>query len=200
MDWLVWIPAVAAAILIPLGIYFLPAKTRILIDTPTSTARAEVRPLWGLGAALITRALPKKNHGAPLTSFQDLRRISHALMTPGIADAVYATLKSLFDLKPRVAKFDLRMNLADTSHTRVVQTAVQAVLAIAPAALRQSVSVSQSEALGAEISAEFELMASPAQLNSIYGKLKSSRAAREFRRRLNRKLKPDKRLPDVQVS
>ncbi len=200
MDYLVWTPAVAAAVLIPLGIYFLPARTRIVIDTPTSTARAEMRPLWGIGAAMITRALPKKTHGAPLASFQDVRRIGHALMTPGIADAVYAAMKSLYELKPRIGKFDLRMNLADTSHTRVVQTAVQAVLAIAPASIRQGVTVSQSENIGAEISSEFELMASPAQLNAIYGKLKGARAAQEFRRRLNRKLKPDRRLPDVQVS
>lgn len=200
MEYLVWAPAIAAAVLIPLGIYFLPARTRIVIDTPTSTARAEVRPLWGLGAAMITRALPKKSHGSPLPSFQDVRRIGHALMTPGIADAAYAAVKTIYDLKPRVAKLELRMNLADTSHTRVVQTAVQAVLAIAPAPIRQSVVVAQSESTGAEISGEFELMASPAQLSGIYNRLKGSRAAQEFRRRLNRKLKPDKRLPDVQVS
>ncbi len=200
MDLIVWAPALAAAVLIPLAIYFLPARVRIVIDTPTSTARAELRPLWGLGAAMITRALPKKSHGGPLASFHDVRRVGHALMTPGIADAAYTAIKSLYDFNPRVARFDLRMNLADTSHTRVVQTAVQAVLAIAPAAIRQSVTVAQSENIGAEISGEFELMASPAQLSAVYNRLKGSRAAQEFRRRLNRKLKPDKRLPDVQVS
>lgn len=200
MDYLVWAPAAAAAVLIPLGIYFLPARARIVIDTPTSIARAEVRPLWGIGAALITRALPTKARGTPLPSFQDVRRVGHALMTPGIADAVYAAVKSLHDLNPRVAKFELRMNLADTSHMRVVQTAVQAVLAIAPVAIRQSVVVSPSENIGAELSAEFDVMASPAQLSGIYGRLRSSRATQEFRRRLNRKLKPDRRLPDVQVS
>ncbi|MBL8547792.1 MAG: hypothetical protein JNL81_15095 [Hyphomonadaceae bacterium] len=200
MDLIVWSAAGALAVLIPLAIYFLPAKTRILIDTPTSTARAEVRPLWGMGAALITRALPRKSHGNPLPSFHDVRRVGHALMTPGIADAVYAAIKSLYDLNPRVAKVDLRMNLANTSHTRVVQTAIEAVLAIAPAPVRNSVRVSQCENVGAEISGEFELMASPAKLNAIYGRLKSARAVQEFRRRLNRKLKPDKRLPDVQVS
>lgn len=199
MDLLVWAPAVAAAVLIPLAIYFLPAKTRIIIDTPTSTARAEVRPLWGLGAALITRALPKKLHGSPLPSFGDAQRVGHALITPGIIDVAYSAAKSLADLKPRVAKLELRLNLADTSRTRVVQTAVQAVLAVAPAALRQHVTVSQSEEPGAQLSGEFELHASPAQLNAIYGRLKSSRATQEFRRRLNKKTKPDKRVPEVQV-
>ncbi len=199
MDLLVWAPALAAAVLIPLGIYFLPAKTKIIIDTPTSTARAEVRPLWGLGAALITRALPKRLHGTPLPSFSDAKRVGHALITPGIIDVAYEAVKSLADLKPRIAKLELRLNLADTSRTRVVQTAVQAVLAVAPAALRQNVIVSQSEELGAQLSGEFELSASPAQLSAIYRRLKSSRATQEFRRRLNKKTKPDKRLPDVQV-
>ncbi len=199
MDLLVWAPAVAAAVLIPLAIYFLPAKTRIVIDTPTSTARAEVRPLWGLGAALITRALPKNLHGAPLPSFSDAQRVGHALITPGIIDVAYTAAKSIADLRPRVAKLELRLNLADTSRTRVVQTAVQAVLAVAPAALRQNVIVSQSEELGAQISGEFQFNASPAQLNAIYGRLKSARATQEFRRRLNKKTKPDKRVPEVQV-
>jgi hypothetical protein len=161
-DLYVWSAAGALAVLIPLAIYFLPAKTRILIDTPTSTARAEVRPIWGLGAAMITRALPKKAHGHPLESFADVRRIGHALMTPGIVDAAYATLRSLYDLKPRVAKLDLRMNLADAAHARVVQTAAQAALAMAPAPLRSCVTISSSENTGAELSAEFELHASPA--------------------------------------
>ena len=199
MDLLVWAPALAAAVLIPLAIYFLPAKTRIIIDTPTSTARAEVRPLWGLGAALITRVLPKKLHGSPLPSFSDAKRVGHALITPGIIDVAYEAAKSLADLKPRIAKLELRLNLADTSRTRVVQTAVQAVLAVAPAALRQNVIVSQSEELGAQLSGEFELSASPAQLSAIYSRLKNSRATQEFRRRLNKKTKPDKRVPEVQV-
>src|SRR5688572_23549370 len=140
-DLYVWIAAGAVAVLIPVAIYFLPAKTRIVIDTPTSTARAEMRPLWGMGAAMITRALPKKHHGSPLASFGDVRRIGHALMTPGIAEAVYAALKSINDLKPRVARLDLRLNLGDNSQTRVVQTAAQAVLAIAPAAFRERVHI-----------------------------------------------------------
>ncbi|MGD9966757.1 MAG: hypothetical protein AB7T59_09570 [Hyphomonadaceae bacterium] len=200
-DLYVWIAAGAAAVLIPAAIYFLPAKTRIIIDTPTSTARAEMRPLWGMGAALITRALPKKAHGNPLALFNDAPRIGHALMTPGIAEAAYAALKSIYDLKPRVAKLDLRLNLGDGAQTRVVQTATQAALAIAPASLRERVTVSQSEAPGAEISGEFELHASPAQLSAIYNRLKSARAVQEFRRRLNRKTKGGKKPPpEVQVS
>ncbi|MCX7357559.1 MAG: hypothetical protein NT015_05375 [Alphaproteobacteria bacterium] len=195
----VWIAAGALAVLIPLAIYFLPAKARILIDTPTSTARAEVRPLWGMGAALITRALPKKVHGTPLPSFGDVGRVGHALITPGIVDVAYEASKSLLDMKPKVAKLELRLNLADTARTRVVQTAVQAVLAAAPAAFRQNVIVSLLETPGAELSAQFEVMASPAKLSGIYRRLKNARATQEFRRRLTKKSKPDKRLPDVQV-
>ena len=125
-DLYVWIAAGAVAVLIPVAIYFLPAKTRIIIDTPTSTARAEMRPLWGMGAAMIARALPRKGHGSPLASFTDAKRIGHALMTPGIAEAAYSALKSIYDLKPRVAQLDLRLHLGDSSHTRVVQTATQA--------------------------------------------------------------------------
>jgi hypothetical protein len=199
-DLYVWIAAGALAVLIPAAIYYLPAKTRIVIDTPTSTARAEMRPLWGMGAALIARALPKAKHGSPLAAFAEVQRIGHALITPGIAEAAYGAIKSIYELKPRVARLDLRLNLADSTKTRVVQTAVQAVLAMAPATLRQSVTISQSEHLGAEISGEFELHASPAKLNAIYNRLKSARAVQEFRRRLTRKQKPDKRTPDVQVS
>lgn len=204
-DLYVWIAAAAVAVLIPAAIYFLPAKTRILIDTPTSTARAEMRPIWGMGAAMISRALPRKGHGSPLASFNDAKRIGHALMTPGIAEAAYSALKSIYDLKPRVAKLELRLNLGDSSHTRVVQTAAQAALAVAPVALRERVTVSQSEAPGAEISGEFELNASPAQLSAIYNKLRRARAVEEFSRRLNRKAKGSKKNPtppppEVQVS
>lgn len=198
-DLYVWIAAGVLAVLIPAAIYFLPAKARILIDTPTSTARAEVRPLWGFGAALITRALPKKTHGAPLPSFSDVGRVGHALITPGIVEVAYTAAKTILDMKPKVAKIELRLNLADTARTRVVQTAVQAVLAAAPAAFRQSVVVSQLETPGAELSAQFEVMASPAKLSGIYSRLRNARATQEFRRRLTKKSKPDKRLPDVQV-
>jgi hypothetical protein len=203
MDFTVWaIAGGVAAVLIPLGCYFLPANTKIVIDTPTSTARVEMRLLWGMGPAMIARALPKKSHGSPMTLFNDAKRIGHALMTPGIADAAYGALKSIYDLKPRVAKLELRMNLGDSGQTRVVQTAAQAALAIAPVALRQHVTISQSEAPGAEISGEFEVNASPAQLSAIYNRLKGARAVQEFRRRLNRKSKPGKKTPppEVQVS
>lgn len=198
-DIYVWSAAGALAVLIPLAIYFLPAKARILIDTPTSTARAEVRPLWGLGAALITRALPKKTHGTPLPSFGDVGRVGHALITPGIVDVAYSAAKSLLDMKPKVAKLELRLNLADTARTRVVQTAVQAALAAAPATFRQNVVITQLDQPGAELSAQFEVMASPAKLSGIYNRLRNARATQEFRRRLTKKSKPDKRLPDVQV-
>ena len=40
-----WGAALAVgAIFIALAMYVLPARTRIVIDTPTSTARAEMRP------------------------------------------------------------------------------------------------------------------------------------------------------------
>ena len=198
-DIYVWIAAGALAGLIPLAIYFLPAKARILIDTPTSTARAELRPLWGVGAALITRALPRKAHGTPLPSFGDVGRVGHALITPGIVDVAYAAAKSIVDMKPKVAKLELRLNLSDAARTRVVQTAVQAALTAAPAAFRQNVIISHLETPGAELSAQFEVMASPAKLNGIYQRLKSARATQEFRRRLTKKSKPDKRLPEVQV-
>jgi hypothetical protein len=200
-DIYVWIAAAAVAVLIPAAIYFLPAKTRIVIDTPTSTARAEMRPLWGLGAALITRILPKSTHGNPLASFNDVKRIGHALMTPGIAEAAYAAIKSIYDLNPKVAKLDLRLNLGDSAQTRVVQTAAQAALAIAPVALRERITFSQAQSPGAEISGEFEVNASPAQLSAIYNRLRGARAVQEFRRRLNKKTKGGKKPPtDVQVS
>lgn len=201
----VWIAAAAVAVLIPAAIYFLPAKTRVIIDTPTSTARAEMRPLWGVGSAMISRALPRSAHGSPLTSFNDVKRIGHALMTPGVAEAAYSALKSIYDLKPRVAKLELRLNLGDSSHTRVVQTATHAALAAAPVALRERVTISQSEAPGAEVRGEFEFNASPAQLSAIYNKLRRARAVREFSRRLNKKTKGNKKNPippppEVQVS
>ena len=73
------------------------------------------------------------------------------------------------------------------------------MLTAAPAAFRQNVIISHLETPGAELSAQFEVMASPAKLNGIYQRLKSARATQEFRRRLTKKSKPDKRLPEVQV-
>jgi hypothetical protein len=83
----------------------------------------------------------------------------------------------------------------------VVQTAAQAALAAAPAALRERVAVVMIETPGAELAANFELDASPATLNAIYGRLKRSRAVQEFRRRLNKKQKPSKKgAKEVRVS
>jgi hypothetical protein len=202
MDFMVWmIAGAAAAILIPLGCYFLPAQTKIIIDTPTSTARAEMRLLWGLGPVSIARALPKRQHGSPLSIFNDGPRIARALMTPGIADAAFGALKAIYDLKPRVVELKVGLNLGDNSQNLVVQTAVQAALAAAPATLRQQVLITRTEAPGAEVSGEFKLNASPAQLSAIWGRLRNSRAAQEFRRRLVKKRKRGKRdAREVRVS
>lgn len=202
MDFTIWmIAGAAAAILIPLACYFLPAQTKIIIDTPTSTARAEMRLLYGLGPVSISRALPKREHGSPLALFNDATRIGHALMTPGIADAAYAGIKSLYHLKPRVVQLTLGLNLGDTARDRVVQTAVHAALAAAPAALREHVVVTRTEAPGAELSGEIKVSASPAQLSAIWGRFRGSRAAQEFRRRLTKKQKPGKKgAREVRVS
>ncbi|HYD73459.1 MAG TPA: hypothetical protein VEF55_09990, partial [Candidatus Binatia bacterium] len=74
-------------------------------------------------------------------------------------------------------------------------TAVHAAIASARGALRERVQVHKCEAPGAEVSAGFELYASPMQINSIWNDLKNSRSAREFRRRLKRKPKPQKKAP-----
>ncbi|MGQ0531269.1 MAG: hypothetical protein ACT4OF_01085 [Caulobacteraceae bacterium] len=202
MDFMTWaIVGAAAAILIPLACYFLPANTTIVIDTPTSTARAEMRLFWGLGPAIIARALPKRDNGTPLARFDDAARIGHALMTPSIADAAYAAIKDLYDLKPRVVRLQLGVNLGDNAQNVVVQTAVQAALAAAPASLRERAAIAKREAPGAELSAQFELDASPARLSAIYARFRGSRAVQEFRRRLNRKQKPGKKgAREVRVS
>lgn len=202
MDFAVWmIAGASAAVLIPLACYFLPAQTKIIIDTPTSTARAELRLLWGFGPVSITRALPKRDHGAPLAAFNDTVRIGHALMTPGIADAAYGALRSVYDLKPRAVHVALGVNLGDNAQNVVVQTAVQAALASAPAALREHVTIKRNEAPGAELSGEIKVNASPAQLSAIWNRFRGSRAAQEFRRRLNKKRKPGKKdAREVRVS
>jgi hypothetical protein len=93
-------------------------------------------------------------------------------------------------LKPRVAQASLAINSGDSSKDRVVQTAVQAALTMAPSATANVVTVTRCEAPGAEIAAKFELMASPLQVSSIWNKLRQSKPAREFVRRLTRKPKP----------
>lgn len=192
--WMIWaIAAGAAAVLIPLALYFLPAQTKIIIDTPTSTARAEMRLLWGFGPAVIARAIPPKGHGTPLAVFNDAVRIGHALMTPGIADAAGVALRSIYEMSPRKAQLRLAFNIGDNAQNLVVQTGAQAALALAPAALRERVTVIRIDAPGAALSGDFELVASPAKLSAIYKRFKNTRAAQEFRRRLKKKPKIDKR-------
>jgi hypothetical protein len=122
-------------------------------------------------------------------------------MTPGIADAAYQGVKSIYDLKPRVVQLKLGINLGDNSQNLVVQTAVQAVLAAAPAGLRQNVLITKSDAPGAELSGEIKVNASPARLSAIWSRFRGSRATQEFRRRLTKKQKPDKKgAREVRVS
>jgi len=172
-----------------------PAKTAILVDTAGSTARAEMHLLWGLGPKFTARLLPRAAAGTRLAAFSDPVRIGYALMTPGIADAAFEAVRRIYALAPAVTRIDIGVNLADTAQNTVVQTAAQAALASAPAALRERVRVQKCEAPGAEVTASFELYVSPLQLNEIWNDLKNSRSAREFRKRLKRKPKPQKKAP-----
>ena len=202
VDWIIGAAGggalVAAAIA---ALFYAPARTIILVDTQGSTARAEMKTLWGVGPNWTLRALPKESAGNPMPAFSDPARIGYALMTPGIADVAYAAVQRLIALKPRTAQFKLAFQLPDAAQSRVVQTAVQAALAAAPAAMRQAVAIGASEAPGAELSVRFELNASPAQIKSIYARFNSSRAVREFKKRLKRKQKAGKKAPrEVQAS
>jgi hypothetical protein len=172
-----------------------PAKTAILIDTGGSTARAEMRLLWGLGPKFTARALPREKSGAPLAVFNDPARIGYALMTPGIAEMSYEAVRRVYELQPTLTRIDVGVNLSDTSENTVVLTAVQAALASARAALRERVRIYRCEAPGAEVAMSFELYASPMQINSIWNDFKNSRSAREFRKRLKRKPRQQKRAP-----
>lgn len=172
-----------------------PAKTSILVATAGSTARAEMRTLWGLGPKFTARALPREAGGTPLALFNDPVRIGHALMTPGLADTAFEAVRRIYELKATVTRIDVGVNLADTAQNTVVQTALQAAFAAAPAALRERMRVARCEAPGAEIAAGFELYASPMQLKSIWGDFKNSRSVREFRKRLKRAPKPSKKAP-----
>ncbi len=193
---IVWAVLAAVALLAVYGaLMAAPAKTSILIDTAGSTARAEMRLLWGLGPKFTARALPREAGGKPLALFDDPVRIGYALMTPGIADAAFEAVRRVYQLEPSVTRIDVGVNLADTAQNTVVQTAAQAALASAPAALRERVRVHKCEAAGAELSAGFELFASPMQLNSIWSDFKKSRSVREFRKRLKRKPKAQKKAP-----
>lgn len=194
MDMASWaIVAGAGALALAALSYFAPAKTKIIVDTPTSTARAEMALLWGFGPTLTARALPKRAAGSPFGLFNDAPRVAQALMTPGLADTVYAALRSLYDLNWRLGRLDVGVNFGENAQNLVVQTAAQAALAAAPVALRESVTVTRREAPGAELVGLAELYASPARLKAIYARLKTSRAVREFRKRLMRKQKPVKR-------
>jgi hypothetical protein len=193
MDLLFW--GAGVALVVALALLFAPARAKILIDTPTSTARAEIALLWGLGPLMLVRALPQAAAGAPLAVFSDAARIAHALMTPGLADAAYEAVRRLFHLNPAVARLELGLNLGDSAQNLVVQTAAQAALAAASAALRDTVRLYKCEARGAELICEFKLIASPLELASIYGEFKNSKPAREFRRRLKAKPKPNKKTP-----
>jgi len=185
--------AVGGALLVYVIARFAPAWTTILVDTQTSTARADMRVLWGLGPRVSVRALPRTRPGDPITLFNDPARVGDAFLTPGIADVTIAAVQRLMALKPRVAQASLGVNTGDSAKDRVVQTAVQAALAMAPASMTELVALSRCEAPGAEISAKFELMASPAQVASIWNGLRQSKQAREFIRRLTRKTKPVKK-------
>jgi len=187
--------AAGSALLVVLALVFAPARAKILIDTPTSTARAEIRLLWGLGPTMFARALPRDAAGAPLAAFSDVARIGHALMTPSLADAAYTAVRRLFDLKPAVSRLELGLNLADSAQNLVVQTAAQAAIAVAPGALRDSVRLYKCEPPGAELIGEFKLIAPPLALSAIYNDFKKSRPAREFRRRLKSKPRPVKKPP-----
>jgi hypothetical protein len=193
MHLLLWIAG--GALIVALALAYLPARAKILIDTPTSTARAEIRLLWGMGPLIISRALPQAAAGSPLAVFSDALRIGPALMTPSLGDAAYEAVRRLFRLRPAVARLELGLNLGDSAQNLVVQTAAQAALAAAPAALRNTVRLYKCEAPGAELIVEFKLIASPLELASIYSDFKTSKPAREVRRRLKAKAKHDKRRP-----
>jgi hypothetical protein len=195
LDTAIWLLVVGGGALLAAALYFLPARATITIDTGASAAQAEMRLLWGLGPTAFSHALPKSGHGNSLELFHDASRIGHALMTPGLADVCYRSLRRLYQCKPRVARLELGLNLADAAHNRVVQTAAQAALAAAPASMRDTITISQCPAPGAELVGRFELTASPALLASIYGAFKRSEPVREFRRRLKRKAKPSKKAP-----
>lgn len=195
MDMMIWAvgAAAAAALLLIAAMHFLPARVRIVIDTPTSTARAEMRPLWGVLPTVYARALPQTGVGKPLAVFSDVMRIGPALMTPGLSDAVYEAIKGLYALKPKLVDLRLALNLGDPAQNLVVQTGAQAAMALAPASLRERVAIGKCEAPGAEFSLQAELTAPPARILAIRDRFRNSRAGREFQVRMKRKPRPVKR-------
>ena len=193
---IVWAVLAALALLALYGaVMAAPAKTSIAIDTRGSIARAEMQLLWGLGPNFTGRALPREHAGEPLAPFQDPARVGYALMTPGIAEMAFEAVRRVYELEPSLTRVDVGVNLPDTSQNNVVQTAVLAALASARAALRERVRLYRCETPGAEISVNFELYASPMQIHSIWNDFRNSRSAREFRKRLKRKPRTQKRAP-----
>lgn len=200
---LIWAGAAVAAIVVfLLALRFAPARTNIVVDTAASTARADTTLLWGFGPMVVTRVLPRGEAGAPLAVFNDPQRIGHALMTPGIADVTMGAYERLIALGAQKARFDVGLNLGDSARDLVVQTSIEAALASAPVAVRQSVTIQKCGAPGAELAARLEVTASPATLDAIYSRFKSSRAVKEFRRRLRQKVrgKPGKAPKEVRAS
>lgn len=194
MDIVIWAAlAVGLVVIAGLTLLLAPARTTILIDTATSTARVEQKLLWGAGPLTYKRILPQADQGVPMAVFYEPSHIGAALMTPGLADATYRAVQGLFALKPSLARFELLTNLPDPAQTRVIDTAAHAAIAVAPAAVREAVVIGKCDTPGAEVHAKFELMATPGQINAIYNNLKESRSGREFRKRLKKKPKPQKR-------
>lgn len=190
----IWVlGGVGPLFLVSLALWHAPAKTNILVDTPTSTARADMGLLWGIGPRVSVRLFSRASTGAPVAPFNDAVRAGHALITPGIADVVVAAICELIALKPRVAEVKLLVDTGDSGKDRVVETAVQAALTLAPSKVRDVCSYARSSGPGAELSARFELNASPSRLSAIWKRLRTSRPAREFVKRLNRKPKPVKK-------
>lgn len=194
MDLLFWAAmAAGGALLLAAAMHYLPARARIVIDTQTSTARIEMRPLWGLLPTTYARSLPQRGVSEPLAVFNDVDRIGPALMTPGLSEAAFEALNSLHALGMREGQVRLGLNLADAAQNRVVQTAAEGVLALAPAQLRACVQIGACEAPGAEVSVQAAVTASPARVLAIRDRFRTSRAGREFQKRLKRKPKPQKR-------
>jgi hypothetical protein len=194
MDIWMWVAIAAGLGLLGAALcYFAPARTTIVIDTGASTARADMRLLGGLGPTMSSWALPASEAGNPLAIFSDTARISHALITPGLADTASHAVHSLFQNKVRLARLELGLNFADTARSLVVQTAVAAAFATAPAHIRDVIVVTKCEPPGAELRGRIEVDASPARLSSIWSRFRNSRPVREFRKRLKRKPKPEKR-------
>ena len=195
MDIWIW-AGVAVGLVAIVGValmLFAPARAIILIDTATSTARIEQKLLWGFGPLTYKRILPADVQGIAMPVFHDPERIGLALMTPGLADATFRSIRDLFALKPTVARFELLLNLPDPSQTRVIETGAHAAMAVAPVAIRDAIVIGKCETPGAEVHAKFELTATPGQINAIYNALKESRPGHEFRKRLKRKPKPVRR-------